>query len=101
MSKRREQQRQPIPQPIVNTVSEPPPVAEIVEQPEHVEGFRRCPVCWERCKGVGLVYSTQGSTRYYKCKRTLTEFPPCGFHWSATVNVVRVEYREVTLDGVR
>lgn len=87
---------------------EPAPVAKVtaVEVPkpipvERIEEFRRCPLCWERCKGVGLVYSTQGRVRYYKCKRTLTDLPPCGHTWTATVDVVRVEHRVVTLDGER
>lgn len=65
---------------------------------EHIEEFRRCPICWERCKGVGCVYSTQGQTRYYKCKRTQTEHPPCGHTWTARVEVVRVEHRSVVLN---
>ena len=45
--------------------------------------------------------NTQGRTRYYKCKRTLTEHPPCGHTWTATVEIVKVEYRAVTIDGQR
>ena len=61
--------------------------------------YRRCPICWDRCKGVGTVYTTNGSTRYYKCKRTLTEQPPCGHTWTAIVRteVIKVESRTVTL----
>lgn len=82
----------------------PKPVpAVIIEQPiakiEHVEEHRRCPICWDRCKGIGLVYSTQGRTRYYKCKKTQSDLPPCGHTWTATVQIVRVEHRTVELDG--
>ena len=94
------QQIPPKPVPVVTAAPKPAPVAT-PEPVERIESFRRCPLCWERCKGVGLVYSTQGRTRYYKCKRTLTDLPPCGHTWTATVEVVRVEHRVVTLDGER
>lgn len=87
--------RQPGPVPIPKAI-EPLPA-----KVEHVEQYRRCPLCWERCQGVGCVYSTQGRTRYYKCKRTLTDQPPCGYTWTAIVEVVRVEHRVITLDGER
>ena len=73
------------------------------ESDGEIKIHRRCPVCWERCKGVGVSYSTQGRTRYYKCKRTLTDLPPCGHTWSATVqlHVMKVEHRTIELDGER
>ena len=71
----------------------------IPQKIEHIEEHRRCPICWERCKGIGLVYSTQGRKRYYKCKRTQSDMPPCGHTWTATVQVVRVEHRVVDIEG--
>ena len=61
---------------------------------------RQCPLCWDRCKGVGLAYSTQGNRRYYKCKKTLTDHPPCGHSWTAIVQleVIRVEHRVVSFE---
>lgn len=101
MANRQQQRSTPQVKPAV--VSTPPIVSLPVEAAkiEHVEAYRRCPLCWERCQGVGCVYSTQGRTRYYKCKRTLTEQPPCGFTWTAKVEVVRVEHRVVVIDGQR
>jgi len=69
--------------------------------PESIPVHRRCPLCWGRSKGVGIAYSTQGFTRYYKCKRTLSpDHPPCGFTWSAIVklDVLRVEHRDIDLE---
>lgn len=68
--------------------------------PKDVEWFRRCPLCWGRCKGVGKAYSKNGCTRYYRCAKTLTDEAPCGHTWSAIVRteVVRVEHRVVSLD---
>ena len=103
---RKHEQRNPFtqPRPVPAAVVAPPPVVPILEEfakTERVESYRQCPLCWGRCKGVGLVYSTQGNVRYYKCKRTLTEHPPCGFCWTAKVEIVKVEYRAVTIDGQR
>lgn len=71
---------------------------------ESVPVYRRCPLCWQRCRGVGISYSTQQvtdcvSTRYYKCARTLTEHPPCGHTWSARVKmeVTKIEHRLVEI----
>lgn len=99
---RQKQFTKQIPQspPIVHAVESVP--VEKIDKPieERIEVYRQCPLCWERCKGVGVSYSKQGCTRYYKCKRTLTDEPPCGFTWSAVVRteVIRVEHRIVTLD---
>jgi hypothetical protein len=69
-----------------------------------IESYRHCPICWEQFGGYGLAYSTQGATRYYKCKKS--DKPgcgPCGHTWTATVKVevLRVEHRPVKLDGER
>lgn len=103
MTKRRQETRNQIPQkpPIVHSVA-PISVVEKIDEPmeERIEIHRRCPLCWEKARGVGVSYSKQGCTRYYKCKRTLTDDAPCGFTWSAIVRteIVRVEHRIVTLE---
>jgi len=73
------------------------------DKAESTPKHRRCPICWERCKGVGVQYSMDGDKKYYKCIKTLTEEPPCGHHWSAVVRleVIAIEHRRVTLDGTR
>ena len=84
-------------------VPEVTPIGVNIDKVESTPVYRRCPVCWDRCKGVGLTYSTHGSTRYYKCKKSLSDLPPCGHTWTATVRleVLKVEYRSVELDGER
>lgn len=55
---------------------------------------RQCPLCYHgELNGVGVSYSTQGRTRYYKCDK-------CGNTWTALVRieVVQVEHRRVDLD---
>jgi hypothetical protein len=71
---------------------------------EEIQVFRRCPICWDLAGGHGVAYSTQGQTRYYKCCRTKSpEHPPCGHTWSVRValNVVTLEHKVVSLDGLR
>jgi hypothetical protein len=71
---------------------------------ESIPEYRRCPICWNGRGGYGLAYSTQGSTRYYKCKKSTKPEPgPCGHTWTATVRmeVIKIEHREVTIDGKR
>lgn len=86
--------------PVAVTLSAEPKAEIVVDQSQQIEWFRRCPICWGRCKGVGLAYSKNGSTRYYKCSRTLTEEAPCGHTWTAIVRseVIRVDHRIVTLE---
>lgn len=80
-----------------------PSIVDIAVSIESIPKYRQCPLCWDRCKGVGVAYSKSGRTRYYKCKRSLTDFPPCGHTWSATVisEVTQIDNRTVTLDGER
>lgn len=102
---KRQEQRGPAfqqPRPIPAVVVTPPPIqipAEVTETAAAVPFYRRCPLCWDRCKGVGVSYSTQGNRRYYRCKRTLTEEPACGHTWTAIVKleVLRVEHRTVEI----
>lgn len=67
--------------------------------------YRHCPVCWEGNGGYGDCYSTQGRTRYYKCKQTTKPggVGPCGHTWTATVTLeaVKIEHRRVIIDGQR
>lgn len=68
--------------------------------------YRRCPLCWSGNGGYGVAYSTQGLTRYYRCCKATGENGPCGHTWSATIHpqtmeVVKVEHREVRIDGER
>ena len=86
--------RKPTPAPIEE-------VAAVVETSETVAWYRRCKICWDRCRGVGTAYSTQGATRYYKCKSTLTDMPPCGYTWTAEIRseVVMINHRWVVVDG--
>lgn len=75
-----------VPAPEIAPPKGPAPPAAIAAEPDsNIPQHRRCPLCWDRCRGVGVSYSTQGATRYYKCKRTLTEHPACAHTWSATV----------------
>jgi hypothetical protein len=68
-----------------------------------IEEYRHCPICWSGNGGYGTAYSTHGRTRYYKCDQSTTDKGPCGHTWSVYVKleVVKVEYRIVTLDGER
>jgi len=70
-----------------------------------IEEYRHCPICWGGNGGYGTAYSTNGSTRYYKCTRTTKPdgVGPCGHTWTATVRleVIKVEHRRVHLDGER
>ena len=71
---------------------------------EEIQVFRRCPISWDLAGGHGVAYSTQGQTRYYKCCRTKSpEHPPCGHTWSVRValNIVTLEHKVVSLDGLR
>lgn len=122
MSKQRQPNQQQRPQ-IVTTstpASEPakPPV-EVAAAPVVVEtstesvktlagqdmkAHRRCPLCWNRCKGYGTAYSTAPSGRtYYRCVQTLSDEPPCGHTWSCVIQLetIVVEHRVVNLDGMR
>ena len=88
--------QQPVDLPAVTT----PPIAEDrTPAGKRVEPYRHCPLCWERCKGYGTAYRTDGSTRYYRCSQTLTEHPPCGWTWSAkvTLHSVTIEYKTVNV----
>lgn len=86
--------------PVTQTANEPSTAVVTFSELENIPQYRQCPLCWERARGVGVSYSKQGCTRYYKCKRTLTDDAPCGFTWSAIVRteIVRVEHRIVTLE---
>jgi len=69
---------------------------------DRIPQHRRCHICWDRCKGVGTVYSTHERTQYLKCRHTLTDFPPCGHTWSVQTrshNAVFVNHRWVVVDG--
>ena len=69
-----------------------------------IESHRQCPICWDRSKGYGVAYSTQGPVRYYKCcKADVADASGCGHTWTAIVKVevVRVEHRTVTTESRR
>jgi len=77
---------------------------EVVETSaaDRIPQHRRCHICWDRCKGVGTVYSTHERTQYLKCRHTLTDFPPCGHTWSVQTrshNAVFVNHRWIVVDG--
>ncbi len=107
MSKNRNESRQVKPLPVAQiqqkTEQETPAITE--PRKRVIEEHRHCPVCWSGNGGFGDCYSTQGSTRYYKCVQTTKpDGPgPCGHTWTATVKlqVIRVEHRVVKLDGER
>lgn len=86
---------------------QPHKAPDIQPQParsEEIQPWRRCPICWDRAGGHGVAYSTQGQTRYYKCCRSKSpDHPPCGHTWSVRValNVVTLEHKAVSLDGLR
>jgi hypothetical protein len=80
-----------------------PPVVPIPVK-KTIAIYRRCPICWEGNGGYGDCYSTQGPTRYYKCKQsTKPDCGPCGHTWTATVmlETIKIEHRRVFLDGER
>lgn len=95
MAKRHQQQPRPIDAIADRIVAK----IENAQPAEAIEWYRQCPLCWGRCQGVGIAYSTQGSRRYYRCARSLGELPPCGHTWTAIVDleVIRVEHRTVTI----
>ena len=68
---------------------------------DSIPWFRRCPLCWEGNGGVGNCYTTNGSTRYYKCCQSIKpDGSFCGHTWTAIVRteVIRVESRTVQTD---
>ena len=95
-SKRKPTQAQP---PIEPT---PPPEVTGTVAADRIPQHRRCHICWDRCKGVGTVYSTHERTQYLKCRHKLTDYPPCGHTWSVQTrshNAVFVNHRWVVVDG--
>ena len=80
---------------------DPTPPPEVIETSAVIPIYRQCKICWDRCRGVGTVYSTQGSTRYYKCRHTLSDMPPCGHTWTAAIRseVVMISHRWTEVDG--
>lgn len=96
---------QPIQQPAVPQAAKTPD-APAIRSPRKVEEHRRCPICWGERGGVGIASSSDGQTRYYKCRGVDPERPdgfPCGFTWKVIVKtqIVAVESRPVIIDGTR
>jgi hypothetical protein len=81
------------------------PVQKPIEKPQTrvIEEHRHCPLCWGGHGGYGTAYSTQGQTRYYKCKQATTDKGPCGHTWTVLVKleVIKVEHRIVSVEGQR
>ena len=67
----------------------PAPPADASAVPVH----RQCPLCFAGNGGVGTCYSSQDSTRYYKCDC-------CGHTWTATVSEheTRIVHRTVEVN---
>lgn len=97
------------PKPLPVVMSPPVPVPlDAVLPPEKppLPWYRRCPLCWSGRGGVGLAYSTQGITRFYKCVRASGGEPGCGHTWTATLDrqtivPVMVEHQVVTIASQR
>lgn len=74
-----------------------------IESNREIEPYRQCPICWGRCGGYGVAYSTQGLSRYYRCcKSRNNEYPPCGHTWKVVLNnisldVIRVEHKTIDI----
>ena len=71
------------------------------KSPDSIPWYRRCPVCWEGNGGVGNVYTTNGSTRYYRCCQSIKPGKPaCGHTWTALIRteVIKVESRTIQID---
>lgn len=69
---------------------------------DSIPWFRRCPLCWDGNGGVGNCYTTNGSTRYYKCCQSINpDGCFCGHTWTALVRteVIKVESRTVHTDS--
>ena len=77
-------------------------IPTIDKKAESIPWFRRCPLCWDGNGGVGNCYTTNGSTRYYKCCQSIKpDGCFCGHTWTALVRteVIKVESRTVHLDS--
>lgn len=104
--------------PPVGAAAEPPPVESTgddstPEKPEtdsaeeEIPAERRCPLCWNGRRGVGVAYHTDRQTRYYKCVRSTRRDDQdkpelgCGHTWSVRVvrEVGAIRHRTIDVRG--
>jgi len=58
-----------------------------VKLEKEVPRYRRCPLCYDKSKGVGICYHTSSRVRYYKCR-------VCRLTWKHTLS-----YQELKLEA--